>query len=63
MVPKYKCFDSITFKLEGTEIEGTIAVVDKYGTFECPDQVCYDIVGDWEGKETLFKHVRESMIQ
>ena len=42
--------------------EKTIVVVDTYGTFENPNEVSYDIIAAWEGRDTLFKHIGEHMI-
>lgn len=61
-MPKYKCGDSVSFTLEGTKVEGTVAIVDPYGTFENPNEVSYDILGSWNGVETLFKHITEKSL-
>lgn len=68
--PKYNLGDKVSFIISGRIIEGTIYIVDRYGTFEFPDEVCYDIMGR-DAKyvdsvnvlgECLYKHVREHEI-
>ena len=60
--PKYEIDDRVTFTLDNKVITGTIVIVDAYGTFENPNEVSYDIIVVWEGRDTLFKHIREHMI-
>lgn len=60
--PKYKIDDRVTFTLGDKVIIGTIAIVDAYGTFENPNEVSYDIIAVWEGKDTLFKHIGEHLV-
>ena len=60
--PKYKIDDRVTFTLDDKVITGTIAIVDAYGTFENPNEVSYDIMAVWEGRDTLFKHIEEPLI-
>ena len=43
--PKFKVGDKVRFKfLNGGKVVGTIAIVDKHGTFERPGVVSYDIM-------------------
>ena len=60
--PKYKINDRVTFTLDDKVITGTVAIVDAYGTFENPNEVSYDIIVVWEGRDTLFKDIGEHMI-
>ena len=60
--PKYKINDRVTFTLGDKVITGTVVIVDAYGTFENPNEVSYDIIAAWEGRDTLFKHIEEHMI-
>lgn len=62
MVPKYNLHDNVTFKIEEGSFSGTIVVVDPHGTWENPNEVSYDVIGDFNGKETLFKHISEHLI-
>lgn len=68
--PKYKLGQVVTFdvdmynreadKIETMKKEGTIAIIDKYGTFQDDSDVSYDIlVGD---ENCLYKHIREDFI-
>ena len=59
---KYKYGDKVKFKLEGKDYEGTIYIIDKYGTFENPGKTSYDILSERNGVETLFKHIPESEV-
>lgn len=60
--PKYKVGDKVTFKIDGQIAEGSIYIVDEYGTFFIDDDVCYDVMANWCGKESLFKHIPERWI-
>lgn len=72
--PKYNCKDMVKFKLEDKEYIGEVWIVDKYGTWEDPSDVSYDILvenafkeGDKHykpGKDNscLFKHITENLI-
>ena len=59
---KYEIDDRVSFTLDNIVITGTVVVVDTYGTFENPNEVSYDIIAVWEGRDTLFKHIGEHMI-
>ena len=58
--PKYKCGDIVQFKFYDGIKEGTVAIVDKYGTFEDNSDVSYDILV--ENENTLYKHFTEKSI-
>ena len=73
--PKYQVGDKVTFKifednkrslkLNIKTYNGTIYIVDQYGTFENDSDVSYDImVSDFGPKheECLFKHITESLV-
>lgn len=60
--PKYDINDNVTFTIDDMVFTGTIVIVDAYGTFENPNEVSYDIIAVWEGRDTLFKHIGEHMI-
>ena len=72
--PKYNCTDFVKFKLQDKEYVGEVWIVDKYGTWEDPSDVSYDILvedafkeGDEHykpGKDNscLFKHISESLV-
>lgn len=56
--PKYNFNDTVRFRWhDGSEYEGIIAVVDRFGTFEQDKEVSYDIRVP---KVALFKHCPES---
>lgn len=45
------------------EFEGTVEIIDRYGTFEQNEEVSYDVMVDnWcnSGKKMFVKHLRES---
>jgi hypothetical protein len=43
--PKYKVGDKVKFEFKKNDIrEGIIEIVDKYGTFDYPNDVSYDIM-------------------
>lgn len=50
--------EEVSFKLGGEIIDGVVAIVDKHGTFENPDEVSYDIFANG----TLYKHVTEHLL-
>lgn len=60
--PKYNINDRVTFTIDNIVLTGTVFIVDAHGTFENPNEVSYDIMSVWEGKDTLFKHIGEHMI-
>ena len=60
--PKYKIGDALCFSLpDGKIVEGTVVVVDRFGTFEDSSDVSYDV---WvESENMLYKHVLEQYIK
>ena len=60
--PKFKHGDLVTFNIiidnVETPIIGNVYIVDKYGTFEDPSDVSYDIMSN----DCLYKHVGEKMV-
>lgn len=72
--PKFNCKDIVTFKLDDKEYTGEIWIVDKYGTWDDPSDVSYDILvkdafkeGDEQyrsnkNNDCLFKHITEKLI-
>lgn len=64
--PKYKSEERVIFKFNDDVIEGTIFIVDFFGSFEYyMKQPSYDILGKDKNKNdilTLFKHIPESDI-
>lgn len=68
--PKYKYGDKVKISLGEELVEGTIYIIDAYGTFEDPSDVSYDIMvesdrykseGNPEGK-CLAKHIQEKYV-
>lgn len=58
--PKYQYGNLVKFELNGEIKEGTIHIIDKYGTFEDDSDVSYDIlVGN---ENCLYKHINEKYI-
>jgi hypothetical protein len=58
--PKYKLNDTVEFKVFDEILQGYIFVIDKYGTFDNPTDVSYDIMV--ESKNCLYKHVTEKLV-
>ena len=59
---KYKCGDIVTFVSENQTVTGSIVIVDANGTWDNSNEPSYDVLGNWEGRDTLFKHIGEHMI-
>lgn len=58
--PKYQYGNLVKFELNGEIKEGTVYIIDKYGTFEDDSDVSYDIlVGN---ENCLYKHINEKYI-
>ncbi len=55
----YKLGEKVSFKIQDKIISGTIHIIDKHGTFEYPDETCYDVLGY---DNCLYKHISEHMI-
>lgn len=66
--PKFKVNDKVKFRIiiNGfeEEMEGTIGIVDAYGTFFQNEEPSYDIMVEHflGGEKTLVKHIPESDI-
>lgn len=64
--PQYTYGDSVRFAAiidgEKNVFEGTVEIIDAYGTFEQNEEPSYDIMVDVHGAPCLFKHIRESLI-
>ena len=64
--PQYTYGDSVRFAInvdgEKRIFEGTVGVVDAYGTFERNEEPSYDIMVEVPGAPCFFKHIRESLI-
>lgn len=73
--PKFNCKDIVKFKLQDKEYIGEVWIVDKYGTWDDPSDVSYDILvkdafkeGDEHYKpngnnDCLFKHITEKLVE
>ena len=57
--PKYKIGQFVRFEFDGEIMEGTIEIIDTYGTWADPSDVSYDILGM---NDCLYKHIREDCI-
>lgn len=58
--PKYKVGTTVKF-IVGDELKtGEIFIVDKYGTFDNPTDVSYDIMV--ESENMLYKHIQEKYV-
>ena len=57
--PKYKRGQFVRFEFDGEIMEGTIEIIDTYGTWTDPSDVSYDILGM---NDCLYKHIREDCI-
>lgn len=65
--PKYKYMEPVVFTLkkDGVDIQlqGTIYIIDDYGTFFDDSDVSYDImINDSKRGNVLYKHIREDMV-
>lgn len=66
--PIYKYEEEVKFKIhisddEEVEKSGTIAIIDRYGTFEEPEDVSYDVmVTEDDGSKCLYKHITEKLL-
>lgn len=59
----YKYGDKVSFLLDKTSYEGTIEIVDAFGTFFDNSQPHYDIYTIIKGEKVLVKHVPQSYIR
>lgn len=58
---KFKLDDKVTFTSENEVKEGTIFIVDRYGTFEQNVEPSYDILV--ESENCLYKHIVQSKVK
>lgn len=58
--PKFDYGDVVTFKVAGGIKQGTIAIIDEYGTFFDDSDVSYDIFVKEDN--CLYKHFREDYL-
>ena len=56
-MPKFRKGQSVEFTISGKLVQGRIAIIDAYGTFEQDEEVSYDI---FSTDNILYKHIRES---
>lgn len=69
--PKYDYDEVVKFKITTKELgevecEGTIYIIDAYGTFEQNEEVSYDIMVEhsphFDNEPCLYKHIIESEV-
>lgn len=58
--PKYNVNDRVSFVLDNETYEGSIYIVDAFGTFFQTEEPSYDIMTNYHGTNILVKHIRES---
>ena len=60
--PKFKLDDIVSFTCNGNgeTKTGTVFTVDRFGTFFCKSDVCYDIMV--ESENCLYKHIEEKYV-
>lgn len=58
--PKFKVGDVVRFKCQDKVKVGTIEIVDRWGTFDNPTDVSYDIMV--ESENMFYKHFTEQDI-
>lgn len=59
--PKFKEGDHVQLTWNNETIYGTIYIIDPYGCFEFPNDVCYDILD--KENNILYKHIEESELK
>lgn len=57
--PKFKRGEKVIFKMYGQDIEGTIEIIDAYGTWLDSTDVSYDILVKGYPYDCLYKHISE----
>lgn len=60
--PKYTRGDIVRFKIGDVEKEGTICIIDEFGTFFYDGDVCYDIMVNETPVNMFYKHIPEHAI-
>ena len=60
--PKFKLNDTVAFTCNGNgeTKTGTVFTVDRFGTFFCKADVCYDVMV--ESENCLYKHIEEKYV-
>lgn len=59
--PKFKEGDDVIVTFDNNlTIKGYVYIVDKWGTFENPSDVSYDVMQ--EGDKMLYKHIPECLL-
>ena len=65
--PIFETGDTVKFKMQNKTYQGTVYIVDRFGTFEQNEEPSYDIMAEnvemSDGSiapECLIKHIRES---
>lgn len=61
--PKFQYGNLVKFELNGEIKEGTVYIIDKYGTFEDDSDVSYDILVKNENEHCLYKHINEKYLK
>jgi hypothetical protein len=61
--PKYQYGNLVKFEFNGEIKEGTVYIIDKYGTFEDDSDVSYDILVKNENEHCLYKHINEKYLK
>lgn len=65
--PLYKQNEKVKFTINGIEVEGSVYIIDAYGTFEQNEEVSYDVMlpdkNPLTGEPCLVKHIRESSLK
>ena len=60
--PKYTYGDVVLIKFKDETLLGTVEIIDAFGTFFNPDEVCYDILVDKDCTNVLYKHIPERIL-
>lgn len=53
--------EAVSFVFDGETKAGYVYTVDRFGTFDFPHDVCYDIMV--ESEHMLYKHIPESRVK
>ena len=61
--PKYQYGNPVKFELNGEIKEGTVYIIDKYGTFEDDSDVSYDILVKNEKEHCLYKKKKKKYLK
>lgn len=58
--PKFKHGDTVCFIFKGEVKKGIVYIIDEFGCFSNPEDVCYDIL--IEDENMIYKHIPETML-